>query len=171
MKRLLLLLTLILSLHVSPLQAAEALPEYTLKAAYLYNFALLTDWPLESKSEDFNLCVYGHDSFSFALSTLENKAIGERIIKVRTITVPEDAKKCQIVFFGEADKNKEQKLLREIASLPILLVSDNAKIAHYHILIVQDNERLAFTINTKALKESNLNLSSRLLNLAKKVTP
>ncbi|WP_263832164.1 YfiR family protein [Sulfurospirillum oryzae] len=168
MKQILTFIILIMGVCSSILKA-DALPEYTIKAAYLYNFALLTDWPEEKQKGNFNLCLYGQDAFGAALDALENKKIGEQTIKTIFITSPQEAKKCHIVFIGENEHQKEQKMIEEIAGLPILIVTDNANVKGYHIVILQDNERLSFTINTKALKEANLNLSSRLLNLAKKV--
>ncbi|MDD3344715.1 MAG: YfiR family protein, partial [Sulfurospirillaceae bacterium] len=124
----------------------------------------------EKKSGDFNLCLFGKDNFGSAISALNNKSIGNQPIKIRSISDIEAVKTCHIVFISEIDRNKEQKIKQEISSLPVLLVTDNAQREHYHIAIIQDDERLSFTINIKALKEAHLNLSSRLLNLAKEVT-
>ena len=170
MKQIITFFILIISVCSFTLKA-DALPEYTIKAAYLYNFALLTDWPENKKSGNFNLCLHGKDSFGSAIDALEGKMIGNQIIKIQTLKDAENVKKCHIVFLGEADHHKEKQILEEIAGSPVLIVTDDAKKADYHILIVQDSEKLAFTINMKALKESNLSLSSRLLNLAKQVTP
>lgn len=169
MKQIVTLILFIVSVCSCTLKAVDALPEYTIKAAYLYNFALLTDWPEGKKTENFNLCLYGKDAFGTAIDALTGKTIGEQTIKTVFISSAQEAKKCHIVFIGESDHQKEQKMIEEIAGLPVLIVTDNANVKGYHIVIFQDNERLSFTINTKALKEANLNLSSRLLNLAKKV--
>ncbi len=173
MKQILTFFILIISVCSSTLKAADALPEYTIKAAYLYNFALLTDWPESKRAGDFNLCLSGKDSFGAAIDALMGKTIGEQTIKIHRLLEGDDVKKCHILFLGETNHHnpKEKRLLEESLGLPVLIVSDDPKRAYYHILIVQDNEKLAFTIDTKALKESHLNLSSRLLNLAKKVNP
>jgi len=171
MKQILTLILLIVSLCSCTLKAADALPEYTIKAAYLYNFALLTDWPENKKSGNFNLCLYGKDNFGSAINALEGKMIGDQIITIQAMKDTEDVKKCHILFLGETDRHKEKRILEEIVGVPVLIVTDDAKKTNYHILIVHDNERLAFTINMKALKEANLNLSSRLLSLAKQVSP
>lgn len=168
MKQIVTLILFIVSVCSCTLKAADALPEYTIKAAYLYNFALLTDWPESKKTGDFNLCLYGKDGFGSAIYALEGKTMGDQIVTIQVLSERDDVTKCHILFLGKTEQQKEQKLLHEIATLPILLVTDNVKMTRYHIMIVQDNEKLAFTINTKVLKESNLNLSSRLLNLAKK---
>lgn len=171
MKRLLLLLTLILSLHVSPLKAIDALPEYTLKAAYLYNFALLTDWPKEKTTGNFNLCFYGHSPLNSAFNALEGKPIGEQRVQIRYVIEQEEMEKCQILFVHRIVPKVYTTLLDKLKHLPILIVTDEKNLNDVHIQIVQDNERLVFTINTKRLYDANLTLSSRLLNLAKKVGP
>jgi hypothetical protein len=171
MKRLLLLLTLILSLHVSPLKAVDALPEYTLKAAYLYNFALLTDWPKEKTTGNFNLCFYGHSPLNSAFSALEGKQIGEQLIQIRYVIEQEEMEKCQILFIHRVESKVYAPLIDKLKHLPILVVTDEKNMNNAHIQIVQERERLVFTINTKRLNDSNLTLSSRLLNLAKRVEP
>jgi len=62
-------------------QTSQAVPEYTMKAAYLYNFALLTTWPTTSPfGASFNLCLYGQDDFGPALDVLNGKEVnGQRV--------------------------------------------------------------------------------------------
>lgn len=170
MKRLLTLLILTIILHVSVLKAVDALPEYTLKAAYLYNFALLTDWPLQKQNtEQFTLCLYAKESLGVAFDALENKQILNKPIQIKYLTSASMAQECHLVFIPIIRPNGVEKILSEMANLPILLVSDDKELRMAHIQILQDNERLIFTINTKLLQETGLNLSSRLLNLAKEI--
>ena len=54
---------------------AEEFPEYRLKAAFLFNFAVYTDWPAEVGST-LNLCIYGADPFGRDVDGLQGKAVG-----------------------------------------------------------------------------------------------
>ena len=73
--------------------------EYHVKAAFLFHFAQLVDWPADSLSDADNslfLCTLGADSFQGALeSTVEGKAVGTRIIRVRHLKQPEEAQGCR----------------------------------------------------------------------------
>jgi hypothetical protein len=147
---------------------ADALPEYTLKAAYLYNFALLTDWPKGEESEDLNICFY-REGLGNASVALHNKMVGNRKIKVVDITTAEEAKGCQMVFIPENEGQSSENIIRQIVGMPVLIVSENKYINDAHITIIREGHKLAFDVSLKSLKHSNLTLSSRLLKLARKV--
>ncbi|MDD2830032.1 MAG: YfiR family protein [Sulfuricurvum sp.] len=147
---------------------ADALPEYTLKAAYLYNFALLTDWPKEEESTGFNMCFY-KENLGSASDALQNKIVGNKKVKVLNVTTAEEAKGCQMLFIPESEGQNGEKMIRQLVKTPVLIVSENASSNDAHIVIIREGRKLAFDISLKALKYSNLLLSSRLLKLARKV--
>lgn len=157
-----------LSMIMSLMLRADALPEFTLKAAYLYNFALLTEWPSTKHSNEFDLCFYREDLGS-ASDALQNKMIGNRKIKVINVATAEEAKGCQMIFISENEGGEGEKLIRHLIGAPILIISENPRINDAHIAIVREGRRLAFDISLKTLKRSDLSLSSRLLKLARKV--
>lgn len=167
MKRIVLLY---LSIIMTALLRADALPEYTLKAAYLYNFALLTDWPKGEKSTKFDLCFYRED-LGAASKALQNKMIGERKINVITVMTHEEVKGCNMLFIPENEGQSGQKMIRSHAGTSTLIVSENPRFDDAHITIAREGRKLAFDISLKTLKESDLSLSSRLLKLARKVEP
>lgn len=149
---------------------ADPLPEYTLKAAYLYNFALLTDWHNGEASGDFNICFYKEDLGS-ASNALNNKMLHNQKVKVSTITTSEAAKSCQMVFIRESEEQSGEKLVQKLSGTSILIVSENPKIADAHITMLRDNRKIAFDINLKPMKAADLSVSSRLLKLARRVEP
>jgi hypothetical protein len=149
---------------------ADALPEYTLKAAYLYNFALLTDWHNAEESGDFNLCFYKTDLGS-ASATLNNKILRNQKVKVSTITTPEAAKGCQMVFIPQSEEHNGEKLIQKLSGSSVLIVSESPKMTDSHILMVRDHRKIAFDINLKPLREADLSVSSRLLKLARRIEP
>src|ERR1700733_8350071 len=61
--------------------------EYRIKAAFIFHFAQLVDWPQETQTGEANslfLCTIGEDPFQGALeSTVAGKAVGNRTIRVR----------------------------------------------------------------------------------------
>ncbi|WP_419765097.1 MAG: YfiR family protein [Arcobacter sp.] len=148
---------------------ADALPEYTLKVAYLYNFALLTDWSNKQQSSDFSICFYQED-FGEASDVLNNKDFRNQKIKTSTISSLKEANSCQIVFIRESEKEGGKKLIKELLGKQVLIVSENKELTDSHIRILQNNNKLSFDVSLNTLKESDLIVSSRLLKLARKVT-
>lgn len=168
MKKLLLIPFIIVIVIVQTLQA-RALPEYAIKTAYLYNFALLTQWSVnDNQSETFNICFYKED-FGTASDILKEKTIHEKKVNILSIDNIEDAKKCQMVYVRDKELMEESKLLELLTNSNILVVTDNENIQNTHITIFSESTKLAFNINLKSLKNTDLTVSSHLLKLAKKV--
>jgi hypothetical protein len=148
---------------------AKALPEYALKTAYLYNFALLTKWSVnDNKSDTFNICFYKED-FGTASDVLKEKTIHDKKINIFSIDTVEDTKECQMVYIRDKELIEEAQLFELLSKAHILVVTDNEEIKNTHITIFSDSTKLAFNINLKSLKNTDLTVSSHLLKLAKKV--
>src|SRR5690606_11584564 len=64
----------------APARAGEP-PEYQLKAAFLYNFALFTEWPADTVNT-LRLCIHGRDPFGPELDDLQGRPVRERQIIV-----------------------------------------------------------------------------------------
>src|SRR5271155_1473654 len=79
--------------------------EYHIKAAFLYHFAQLVDWPEMPVGPDNSLllCTLGEDPFEGALeATVAGKAVGTKAIRVRHLQQAEDMQACQILFLDKA---------------------------------------------------------------------
>ena len=149
--------------------------EYHVKAAFLFHFAQLVDWPADSLSDADNslfLCTLGADSFQGALeSTVEGKAVGTRIIRVRHLKQPEEAQGCHILFLGKAQSVRIPTLLAESAGAPVLTVGETAGFwgAGGMIYFRVDGNKVRFDINLDAAESARLKIGSRLLFLAQVV--
>jgi hypothetical protein len=148
--------------------ASAPLPEYTVKAGYLYNFALLTEWPSDAMGENLELCLIGNDDFMPALETLQDKTVNNRHINIRRLEHTSEAKQCHILFIAEVERPEFALLKREIAGRAILTVTDNEALAKSGLAIFlrPERQRLVFEINTNAAISANLKISARLLRLA-----
>lgn len=148
--------------------AAEAVPEYTMKAAYLYNFALLTTWPESASASgpDFNLCFYGQDEFGPALDKLNGKDVNGHKIRVLRLDRPEEARQCQLIFINEPNTSRLNRLTNVLSQAPVLTVADDKPGQSAMISLTPQNQRLTFTINASATKSAKLQLSSKLMRLA-----
>lgn len=147
-----------------------AVPEYVMKTAYLYNFALLTTWPGNQESEDFRICLFGQDDFGSTIEMLRGKYIQQQRVQLVQVTRPEQAKQCQLLFIGDAEPRQVARLMSAIEGQSVLTVTDDKRFqGDVMVYLWEDNQRLAFEVNTDLTKRANLSLSSRMLRLAKRV--
>ena len=163
------LLSLLL-LSLAPRAWSDGLPEYRLKAAFLYNFALFTEWPSEV-GNTLNLCVYGEDPFGPEIDGLEGKAVGERRIVVHRPTSIESLKGCQVVFVASSAASSLPHVIASLHGAAVLTVADSPGAADQgaalNMSVVMG--RTTFEANLEAARSAKLVLSSKLLRLATKV--
>jgi YfiR/HmsC-like len=154
------------------IQAAPT-PEYLIKAAYLYNFALFVEWPADAfKAANAPLVigVVGTDPFDLALErTIQNKRINRRPLVVKHLQWTQDLKRCHILFVSSTESAKAKELATRLEGLPILLVGETPGFARQGGTInftIKDNT-VGFEVNVNAAKRSRLNISAKLLKLAR----
>lgn len=145
----------------------EGLPEYRLKAAFLYNFAAYTEWPAEAGAT-LNVCIYGADPFGAEADSLNGKKAAARTLVVHRKTQAEALKGCQIVFIANAGSEPVRHVLDVLRGLPVLTVADTPRALQHGVALNMNltQERVTFEANLRAAREARLELSSRLLRLA-----
>ncbi|MFT5643257.1 MAG: hypothetical protein ACI83P_000802 [Janthinobacterium sp.] len=143
-------------------------PEYALKAAFIYNFALFTTWP-DRLDRTITLCVLGPDPFGAALDPLNGKQVGAAKLAVRRMKNRSEAVSgCQIVFVAESEL--DNYLDAQVAP-GVLTIADSKGAAQRGIMIelTAENRKIGFEFNqTKALQAS-VPVSSKLLRIARRV--
>jgi YfiR/HmsC-like len=148
--------------------------EYDLKAAFLYNVALFTDWPDEAfnnKEAPFNFCVAGTDPFGTTLDSLLTKLLKQRKISIARLGAASNLHRCQILFIPATENNHAESILKEIKNTSILTLSEDSatfKSGSMLNLSIVDN-KLKFQVNIDALVAAKLSISSKLLRLADSV--
>ncbi len=168
----------VLCASILPLAQAETPPETrrapvagdasTLKAAFLYNFALYTSWPPPPPNA-MTLCAIGHDDLGTAFDALGSKQVDGKPVQVRRIDSAAEARACQVLFVPESGSASLPALARGLASQPVLIVSDTGNLDAAMILIEADGNRLAFSVNLARVRQAGLDVSSKLLRLARTV--
>ena len=150
--------------------ADGSMPEYNMKAAFLYNFALFTEWPKPIEGQ-FNLCALGYGPFDVALAEIDDKLIKGARISVQRITSLANVKGCQMLYFGETERNSAHKIVDELGDFPILTVTDADDQAKSGIMIGMRlvDKHLTFEVNNEAVHRAHLTVSSKMLWLARKV--
>jgi hypothetical protein len=145
----------------------EDLPEYRLKAAFLYNFAAYTEWPTDVGAT-LNVCIYGADPFAAEADALNGKRAGTRTLAVARKMQAETLKGCQVVFIANAGSEAVRRVLDVLRGLPVLTVADTPGALQHGVALNMNlaQERVTFEANLRAAREARLELSSRLLRLA-----
>jgi hypothetical protein len=154
-----------------PLAArADELPEYRLKAAFIYNFAIYTEWPAEL-GRTLTVCIDGPDPFGKDIDALQGKAAGGRSIAVLRKAAGDSLAGCQIVYIAPAAIASLPRVLEAVRGSPVLTVADSPGSARLGVALnmaVAAN-RITFEANLAAARGAGLNLSSKLLHLATEV--
>ena len=154
----------------APAAIGDDLPEYRLKAAILYNFAAFTEWPAEV-GNTLNLCVYGQDPFGEELDALQGQAVGGRRLAVHRKASIETLRGCQIVFIAGPVHGGLPRVLDSLRGAAALTVAESPGAVRQgvalNMTVVQN--RIVFEANLQAARGAGLNLSSKLLRLAKEV--
>ncbi|WP_192805071.1 YfiR family protein [Noviherbaspirillum aerium] len=153
--------------------AAAPVPEFELKAAFVYNFALFTDWPAETPFEAgmLNLCVHPYSAMRPALSSLNDRMIKGRKIAVRQLALPDGIRGCHLFFADAADRERWPQIRKALGNAPVLTISDDMEIGHDGSIVSLSSEgsRIVFDIDLRAARNARLVLSSKLLRLARSV--
>jgi YfiR/HmsC-like len=150
--------------------AADDLPEYRLKAAFLYNFALFTEWPADVGPK-LNLCVYGRDPFGEEIDTLQGKPVGARRITVHRVATVDRLTDCQVVFIASPSSDSISQVLSTLRGATVLTIADTPGAAKQGVALNMSvvKNKITFEANLTAARAANLKLSSKLLSLATEV--
>lgn len=145
--------------------------ERDVKAAYLFNFTKFVRWPAGTGGPDqFRLCVVGDARFASALDEIirGESADGRPLVRVEPESV-EAARGCQILFIGSGDAQQGARLLEAVRNLPVLTVGEGPKFLDQGgaIRFVIDDGRVRFDVNLDAAARAGIEISSKLLRVAR----
>jgi len=151
---------------------AQAVGEYHLKAAFLFNFAKFVEWPAESfkrPTDPIFICLLGESEIAGPLEeAVKGKLVGERRLVIQRGLVGGSAA-CHIVFAGV--NGKRRRLAEDMKGPGILTIGeDEAFLSEggaVALLLVSDRVRMK--INLSAAERAGLHISSKLLSLAQVV--
>ena len=181
--RLILILTACAALAAGPVAEARAdhesnldqlppqLREYLIKAAFIYNFARFTEWPMEAfqgPASPLQLCLLGKDPFGQALDTIAGKKIRNRDIEIRYLLFVEEARACHVLFISESAQGRLTEILELLRDAPILTVGDMPEVTRAGGIIGLEivKKKVRFRVNLDNVQSAGLKMSSRLLDLA-----
>ena len=148
------------------LYAEDASVEYKIKAGYLYNFTKFVTWA-DDNSETFNLCILGNDPFGELIDPIEQQSVMGRPIKLFRLDSLKNIKKqphCHILFVSASAE--EMPVAQDIDNT--LVVGEGQGIVAQGGMIgfVNKQGKIKLQINLKAIKQSGLKISAKLLEVA-----
>lgn len=148
----------------------QQLPDASLRAAFLFNFARYTEWPAAALPPTAPLTICTDDDAVGA--ALEEAVIGKSInshpMHVRRRAGAADARQCQVMYLRRLSAAEAKRLRPAFASANVFTVVDSAElmragaVAHFFV----EDRRLRFAIHLPHATSAGLQLSSRLLSLA-----
>lgn len=167
--------TCLLSISNLSFVSAQKSPtaEYQVKAVFLYNFTQFVEWPptaFASKESPLIIGVLGDNPFgTFLEETVSGEKVNGHPLAVQYYKTPEDIKTCHLLFINISEKNKQEEIALTLKGKNILTVTNNSDLVKQEeaIRFFIKSNKIQFQINPEVAKESNLLMSSKLLNIAK----
>ncbi len=144
--------------------------EYEVKAAFLYKFASFVEWPDADPARSLTICVAGRDPFGAALDRIvTGKTVKGRAFLIRRLKSGDPAKGCQILFIAASERRRLKSILDGLQSEPVLTVGDVPGFCESGgvVNLAVSENRVQLEISPAAAERAGLELSSRLLSLAR----
>ena len=152
------------------LHAQQPSRENGVKAVFIYNFTKFVDWPptaFATPGAPFVIGIIGADPFGrFIDETVRGETYKGRPIVVRRFREVHEAGGSHILYINAPGLQKE--IIQTFKNRSILTVSDEDGFAANGgmIRLFTSINKIRLQINTKAAREANLEISSKLLRLA-----
>jgi YfiR/HmsC-like len=153
-------------------RANDAVTDYDVKAAFLYNFAKFVEWPdarFQTADEAIVIGVLGNDDFADRLARIvAGKRVRGRGLVVHSGDAIAEIGDCHIVFVAGAAAERVNRVLAAVGPAT-LVVGETASFARRGGMInfILENRRVLFEINVQALTRAGLKASSQLLSVGR----
>jgi hypothetical protein len=148
------------------------------RAAYLLNFLRFTQWPAGIPVEQpLDVAVLGAEPLAAALRTLLRQpgATGSRTVRVHPLRELASARArrvlrdAEVVFVGSSEWPDPSDLLAQLRGRPVLTVGEGPEFARRGGMLglVPQGSRIVFDANPAMIQASGLQLSAKVLKLAR----
>ncbi|WP_340153920.1 YfiR family protein [uncultured Marivirga sp.] len=143
-------------------------PMHEIHTMLIFNFIKYVEWPSETKSGDFVIAVYGDDDVYNQLF----KLYGQREIKGQNTNIVNVSDVAQMgaahVLYVASNKSKDfEDILGKYDTKPTLIITDKPGLGKKgsSINFREAGGKLKFEINQATFDNSNLKVSSQLVNM------
>jgi uncharacterized protein DUF4154 len=153
-------------------QEPQTLPEYVVKAGFLFNFAKYVEWPAEAfekADSPITIGIVGADPFGENLErTLKNKTVRNRVFAILRFPERSALQRCHILFVPRTEREHLPEILKHVEPWPVLTVGEDDGFARAggttNILIEKEKPRLE--VNPDAAEKARLTIDSKLLKVS-----
>lgn len=168
------LLVISLCLAQSGLWAARGAEadEYEVKAAYLYRFLPFVTWPEEAgitTGQPIVVAVVGEDPFGTRLkNALRGKEIDRHPIVLKHFRSFKEYQPSAVLFVSRSEQKHYGLILSRLEGQPVLVVGEGEEFcrAGGSIGFLTVDNKVRFAISQAAMRQSGLQISSKLMALA-----
>lgn len=172
----LLIICLAVAMGIKAIATTDPAEDLSVITALTLNLARFTEWPesVVGNAPEIRLCVIGDNVVQQAFEKIDGMPVGSKKLQTVRLTRLKNFTQCQLLFINGLDRSTVLQLLNEIKNQPILTVSDEDIhfIADSGMVIFKIAEgKINIEINLNAVKQSGLEISSRVLKLATIVNP
>lgn len=147
--------------------------DFEVKAAALYNIISFTEWPAAAfPTHDAPLVigVLGQDAVAEVIEPLvRGETWQRRGIVVRQFHGPMNLDDCHVLWVAQPALDRWPHLHSQLASQPVLTISDAARFARNGgvIQLAIERNRLQIIVNLGASRERGISISAKVLRLAR----
>ena len=133
-------------------------------------------WPPQSFAREnapLIIGIFGEDPFgSYIDELIEGEVINNHPLIVQRYATVKDMGDCHLLYINLKEKDQIRRTLDSLQTKPVLTISDADNFARIGGMIrfIREDERIRVRINTTAVTEAQLVISSKLLRLSEIVT-
>jgi hypothetical protein len=152
--------------------APKVLPEYELKAGFLFQFAKYVEWPPGTFSKErapILVGIVGEDPFGPQLV----RALKDKVVKGREFEIVRFAKvseitRCHMLFVPRSEASRLPEIIKHTAGWPVLTIGEDSKVSREGgtIAIVVKDEKPTLEVNLQAAQQAGLTIDSKLLRVS-----
>ena len=145
--------------------------EYTLKAAYIYNFTKFIEWPassFSSRTSAIKIGVIGSERvYSKISGALRGKKTGDRKISTTHLEWGDELTGYHVLFVTSSSSGGYEELLR-LRSDPTVVIGEGSSFVREYgdLTLMVRNSRIVFDASRDIHKRKGVKVSSKLLRLA-----
>jgi hypothetical protein len=119
--------------------------------------------------ESIDFCVIGDNVVQQSFASIDHKAIGNKTLQVINLSRLRNLEECHVLYISELKQNVLLQVFAEIKKRPLLTIGEGYDFAAQGGMVGMEkvNGKINLHVNLPVAREANLNISARLLKLAK----
>ena len=113
--------------------------------------------------------MVGDNVVQQSFASIDHKAVGNKTLHIIYLTRLRNFEQCHVLYVSELKQNVLLQVFVEIKNRPLLTIGEGYDFAELGGMVGLENMdgKITIHVNLPVVRESNLNISARLLKLAK----